>query len=315
VQRPLISIITPSLNASGTIDETLQSVVSQLDDDVEQLLIDACSTDGTLEIAGKYPHLSVRSECDRGIYDGMNKGAALASGEWLLFLQADDWLPSGALEAYRKAITVAPMAEVICGSASAVKESEGSWEAVWSVTDGDRKKLTCKNIALGEPMINARLFSKSTFQKLGGFSLEYSLASDRDLLLRASHAAVIQHEVDAMTYRYRWHAGSSTMTEGNALTQKLSRENLAIAKAHLQEASAGSRGVLLKWHDRLTVQAAMNALEHFQGRKLLQNIREGMSENQGWITCFAIEILCSLPGFLFRGGKTRTQLLKERRML
>jgi hypothetical protein len=164
-------------------------------------------------------------------------------------------------------------------------------------------------------MINARLFSKSAFHKLGGFSLEYSLASDRDLLLRASQAAVIQHEVEVMTYRYRWHVGSSTMTEGNALTQKLSHENLAIAKAHLQEASAGSRRVLLKWHDRLTVQAAMNALEHFQGKKLLQNIREGMSENEGWIACFAMEILRSLPGFLFRGGKTRTQLLKERMML
>jgi hypothetical protein len=70
--------------------------------------------------------------------------------------------------------------------------------------------------------------------------------------------------------------------------------------------------VLLKWYDRLTVQAAMNALEHFQGGKLLQNIREGMSENPMWIVGFAMEILRSLPGFLFRGGKTRTELLKER---
>jgi len=314
VQCPLISIITPSFNAAGTIGETLESVMAQLSNDVEHLLIDACSPDSTLEIASKYPHLTVRSERDRGIYDGMNKGVSLASGEWLLFLQADDWLPSGTLEAYRKAMTVAPMAEVICGSAEAVKESSGCWSTVWAVTDGYRKKLNLENIALGEPMINARLFRKNAFEKLGGFSLEYSLASDRDFLLRAAETEVIQYELDVMTYRYRWHAGSSTMTEGNALTAKLSRENLSIAKTHLQGTSEGSRRVLLKWHDRLTVQAAMNALEHFQSGKLLQSIREGMSKNPMWIAGFALEILRSLPGFLFRGGKTRTQLLKERNM-
>ena len=311
MQRPIISIITPSLRAAGTIGETLDSVLPQLSGDVEHLLIDACSTDGTLEIAGKYPHLSIRSERDRGIYDGMNKGAALAAGEWLLFLQADDWLPAGTLDAYRKAIKEYPMAEVICGSAEAVKESSGRCSAVWSVADRDQKKLTSENIALGEPMINARLFRKSSFEKLGGFSLEYSLASDRDFLLRAAETGVVQQQVDAMTYCYRWHAGSSTMTEGNALTAKLSQENLAIAKTHLPRASSTSRIALRRWHDRLTIQAAMNALENFQWRDLVKAYREGTAQNRGWILCFSGEIICSLPGFISRGGKSRTRILRE----
>jgi glycosyltransferase involved in cell wall biosynthesis len=310
VQRPLISIITPSFHAAGTIGETLDSVLPQLSGDVEHLLIDACSTDGTLEIAGKYPHLSIRSERDRGIYDGMNKGAALAAGEWLLFLQADDWLPAGTLDAYRKAVKESPMAEVICGSAEAVKESSGRWSTVWSVTDRDQKKLTSENIALGEPMINARLIKKSAFEKLGGFSLEYSLASDRDFLLRAVETGVVQQQFDAMTYCYRWHTGSSTMTEGNALTARLSQENLAIAKTHLPRASSTNRRALLRWHDRLTVQAAMNALENFRWKDLVQASREGMSENTGWVACFSEEILRSLPGFLSRGGRTKSRILK-----
>jgi len=310
VQRPLISIITPSLHAAGTIGETLDSVLPQLSGDVEHLLIDACSTDGTLEIAGKYPHLSVRSERDRGIYDGMNKGAALAAGEWLLFLQADDWLPAGTLDAYRKVVKESPMAEVICGSAEAVKESSGRWSTVWSVTDRDQKKLTSENIALGEPMINARLIKKSAFEKLGGFSLEYSLASDRDFLLRAVETGVVQQQFDAMTYCYRWHTGSSTMTEGNALTSRLSQENLAIAKTHLPRASSTSKRSLRRWHDRLTVQAAMNALENFRWKDLVQASREGMSENTGWVACFSEVILRSLPGFLSRGGRTKSRILK-----
>ena len=311
VQRPLISIITPSFHAAGTIGETLDSVLPQLSGDVEHLLIDACSTDGTLEIAGKYPHLSIRSERDRGIYDGMNKGAALAAGEWLLFLQADDWLPAGTLDAYRKAVKESPMAEVICGSAEAVKESDGHWSPVWSVTDASRKQLSAENIALGEPMINARLFRKSSFEKLGGFSLDYSLASDRDFLLRATEAGVIQYQVDSLTYCYRWHTGSSTMTEGNKLTSKLSQENLAIAKTHLPRASSTSRRALLTWHKRLTVQAAMNALENFSWKDLVQASWEGMSENGEWLASFAVEILRSLPGLLNRGGRTRSQILRK----
>lgn len=309
--KVLISIITPTFQAGSTLRETLESVRSQYGGDTEHLLMDAASTDETLEIAKGYPHLIVKSEKDRGIYDGMNKGASLATGEWLLFLQGDDWLPAGTLDSYRRAIASHPGAEMFCGDCEAVKERIEGWTPVWSVKDRDLKKLTVQNIALGEPMINARLIRRDVFLKLGGFSLNYSLASDRDFLLRCAEIQVPQAEIPAATYRYRWHAGSSTMTEGNALTAKLFRENLSIAKKHLQGTSEGSRRVLLKWHDRLAVQAAMNALEHFQGGKLLQSVREGMSENPTWIAGFTMEILRSLPGFLFRGGKTRTQLLKE----
>jgi glycosyltransferase involved in cell wall biosynthesis len=305
-RRPLISIVTPCLNAAGTIRPTLESLSTQLADDVEHLLIDACSTDGTLEIAREYTHLEIRSERDCGIYDGMNKGAALASGEWLLFLQADDWVPPGALAAYRQAIKENPAAEVICGSAEAVEETEGRWSPIWSVKDTSRKKLSAKNIALGEPMINARLFRKSLFDKLGGFTLKYSLASDRDFLLRAADAGVLQCEVDSITYRYRWHAGSSTMTAFNSLTARLSSENLIIARKHLEHCTSESRDALLTWHSRLTVQAAMNALERFDPG-FFTIAAEGFGKNPVWGLAMAGEVLRSFPGFIMRGFKTRTQ--------
>jgi glycosyltransferase involved in cell wall biosynthesis len=243
----------------------------------------------------------------------MNKGVALASGEWLLFLQADDWLPDGTLESYRDAITNYPDAEMICGSAEAIKEVNGTLQSVWLVNARKSKELTVKNVALGEPMINARLIRKGIFMRLGGFALDYSLASDRDFLLRAALQRVEQVEIPEMTYRYRWHEGSSTMTEGNSLTAKLSSENLAIAKNHLQRAVGNDRAMIRRWHTRLAVQSAMNALEILDWRKLLTIIREGISENLAWPLSFALEFLRSLPGFFLRGGKTRSQLLQERK--
>jgi glycosyltransferase involved in cell wall biosynthesis len=307
----IISIITPTFNAGSTIRETLESVRSQFGEDMEHLVIDACSTDQTLDVAKGFPHVVVRSEPDKGIYDGMNKGAELAQGEWLLFLQGDDWLPEGTIDAYCKAIASNPEAEMICGDCDAVRYSSGIWETVWSVTDPLIKKLTIPDIALGEPMINARLIRRDVFQKLDGFSLKYSLASDRDFLLHAAKRGIQQVEIDIATYRYRWHAGSSTMTEGNSMTGLLSAENQAIAKTHLLQSIGEHRRTLRKWHTRLTVQEAMNLLEKFEWIKLLQVCKEGACENPAWILSFALEILNSLPGFLLRRGKTRTRMLLE----
>lgn len=308
----LISIITPTFQAGSTLRETLESVRSQYGGNTEHLLMDAASTDETLEIAKGYPNLIVKSEKDRGIYDGMNKGASLATGEWLLFLQGDDWLPAGTLDSYRRAISSHPEAEILCGDCEAVREHIEEWTPVWSVKFRDLKRLTVQNIALGEPMINARLIRRDVFLKLGGFSLNYSLASDRDFLLRCAEMQVLQVEIPVMTYRYRWHAGSSTMTEGNRFTEKLSQENLEIAKAHLKQATATNKSVFLKWHDKLTVQAGMNALENLQISPLIDKFKSGSSKNPLWFLCFLGEILRCLPGFIARGGKTKKQTLNNK---
>jgi GT2 family glycosyltransferase len=243
----------------------------------------------------------------------MNKGARLAVGEWLLFLQADDWLPAGTLEAFRQGIQHHPTADLLCGGAEAVKEADNKWATLWSVTDVVRKRLTLENIALGEPMINARLIRRESFLKLGGFSLEYSLASDRDFLLRASEANLRQEEIPTTTYRYRWHSGSSTMTEGNALTNRLSAENLAVAKKHLSLAKGAQRRVMKQWHTSLTVQAVMNALESPGMPGLFSAISHGCAVDLSWPLCLIAEVARSLPEFLMRRGKTRSSIMREKR--
>lgn len=305
----LLSIITPTFNAGKTLRETLESVVSQIGDGVEHLLVDAVSSDETLAIAAEFPHLRITSERDGGIYDGMNKGARLARGEWLLFLQADDWLPRGTLEAYRHAIIVHPDAQMICGAAEAVRREGDRWVPVWSVSGRTARTLSVANIALGEPMINARLIRRDVFLELGGFSLEYTLASDRDFLLRAAESGLPHAEIDAATYRYRWHAGSTTMNEGNSLSGRLFSENLQIAKRHLGIVSQDDRKPLRTWHTLLRVQGAMNALESAQARVFLDHIASGTMSDPLWLLTLLGEIVRSLPGFLARGGRTRSRIL------
>ncbi|MDD5580241.1 MAG: glycosyltransferase family 2 protein [Methylobacter sp.] len=90
--RPLITVITVVFNGVSTVEETIQSVISQAYDNVEYIIIDGGSTDGTREVIKKYEYAIDYwvSESDGGIYDAMNKGLSLCSGEYVGMLNSDD---------------------------------------------------------------------------------------------------------------------------------------------------------------------------------------------------------------------------------
>jgi len=92
-----ISIITPSYNQGQFIEDTIQSILSQGYDNFEHIIIDACSTDNTLEVIKKYTHLIWLSEADNGQTDAINKGLLKATGNILCWINSDDVLLPGAL--------------------------------------------------------------------------------------------------------------------------------------------------------------------------------------------------------------------------
>ena len=87
-----ISIITVSLNSESFINDCLASVNQQNYNDIEHIIIDGGSTDKTINIVKKYSHIKkIVSEPDKGIYDAMNKGIEIATGEIIGFLNSDDF--------------------------------------------------------------------------------------------------------------------------------------------------------------------------------------------------------------------------------
>ena len=92
---PTITITTVCLNAEATLERAILSVLGQSYPKVEYLVIDGSSTDGTLDILNRYRgKIRIVSEPDKGIFDAMNKALRLATGDWILFLGADDYLIS-----------------------------------------------------------------------------------------------------------------------------------------------------------------------------------------------------------------------------
>jgi glycosyltransferase len=89
-----VSIITTAFNSEATIRDTLESVSRQDYPDIEHVVIDAGSTDRTVEIVRQFPHVSIIvSEVDHGIFHGMNKGLNVCTGDVICFLNSDDWYP------------------------------------------------------------------------------------------------------------------------------------------------------------------------------------------------------------------------------
>ena len=103
----LVTILTVAFNAEATIGKTIESVFNQTYDEIEYIVIDGASKDNTVQVAQSYQEmfddakgrsLRVISESDKGMYDGLNKGARMAHGELVGQINADDWYESDAVE-------------------------------------------------------------------------------------------------------------------------------------------------------------------------------------------------------------------------
>ena len=109
------SIVTPSLNQGRFLRDCIESVQAQTLVEWEHIVIDAGSTDETLDVLNAYPHLQWISEPDKGQSDGINKGFRRATGDWVMWLNGDDYLLPGALARVAAVAEQHPEADVIYG--------------------------------------------------------------------------------------------------------------------------------------------------------------------------------------------------------
>jgi glycosyltransferase involved in cell wall biosynthesis len=244
------TIITPCLNREKFIAEAIESVLAQQFNEVEHWIIDGGSTDKTLDIVRRYPHLHVVSEPDRGVYDAFNKGIERATGDALIFLNSDDLLTPGTLALAQQIFQSAIGTQIISGGCEIFRRTDGGKEIKMHCYDDPREnQLNFRNVTLGYPNINARIFRRSVFDKLGRFDLTYAIASDRELLLRGALANIPDAPVANILYRYRWHEGSLTMNAGNTTLSQAQHEGLTLVASLLAKPSVTDeqRRILQQW--------------------------------------------------------------------
>ena len=182
MNSPKISIITVCFNAEKTIRRTIESVVNQSYKNIEYIMVDGQSEDDTVSIIkGFENHISkLVSEKDKGIYDAMNKGIDLATGTYLLFLNADDYLISEtAVENIVNQINQHADKEIYYGNLVVYDHTSGRGK-IWQPDEVSGKLLF--NSTLPHP---ATLYRRSVFEKLGKFDATYKIAADYEFYVRA----------------------------------------------------------------------------------------------------------------------------------
>jgi glycosyltransferase involved in cell wall biosynthesis len=181
-RRPLVTIVTVVYNGADVLAATIESIISQTYPDIEYIVIDGASSDGTPAITAHYAsaitHL-VR-EPDRGIYDAMNKGIRLAQGEIIGFLNAGDcYLPKAIawmVDLYENSIPLTdPDYVLIAASLEVITKSGFHYLKQPNLWQLDR------DLSLPHPSL---FVTKNVFNQFGLFQIDYAIAADYDFVLR-----------------------------------------------------------------------------------------------------------------------------------
>jgi len=171
-----ISIITITYNSEKTLEQTILSVINQDYENIEYIIIDGGSTDGTINLIKKYqPKISYwHSEKDKGIADAMNKGIAAATGDIIGIIHSDDFYEPNAFKQVAECFKNTN-ADIICGNLQMWKN--GNLDYIFLSNPLNIKY----DMTINHPTVFVK---KNAYIKLGNFNTEYKYSMDYDLLLR-----------------------------------------------------------------------------------------------------------------------------------
>ncbi|GBU06995.1 hypothetical protein AwDysgo_03260 [Bacteroidales bacterium] len=199
-----ITILTPSYNQAQFIEENIISVQAQAKVEVEHIVIDGGSTDGTLAILKKYPHLKYLSEKDEGQADALQKGLEMSTGDIVGWINSDDYLEPDVLSQVVDSFESANI-DWLVGDITFLFDKDKYFRPEKSA------KITRQSL-LSDPNIlrqQGTFFRKRALQNVGGFDKKYQMVMDLDLwfrLLSLSEPLMIDRN---MAY-FRIHADQKT---------------------------------------------------------------------------------------------------------
>lgn len=226
-ERPLVTVITIVLNRKETLPQTIMSVLSQSYPNIEYIVIDGGSTDGTLDAMDQFGEkidLWI-SEPDRGTSDAFNKGLSLARGEFIFGLSSDDWIGADFIELAVKAL-LRTGADFVFGNMAMYTNGN-----LVSLIEPD--KDYAKSLMSGNPRFNypCMVIKREWFLNVGLIDMTYKIAGDYEWLLRFHQHGGKGHCEKLLTV-HRTTGGTGGRRPGESyLFQSLS-EQLRVLRQH-----------------------------------------------------------------------------------
>jgi glycosyltransferase involved in cell wall biosynthesis len=219
--QPLISILTPSFNQGRYIEQTITSVLKQNYARFEHIVIDGGSTDETIEVLKRYPHLKWISEPDKGQADALNKGFRMATGELIGWINSDDFYAEGV---FRRVADIFDDQSVqwTIGDVVDYCDSTGAESYVNSET------ITYQALIRNPDILRQQgaFFRSELIREAGGWNAEFYMVMDFDIWLRMAKLStpVMTHEKTAF---FRMHEEQKTQVH-NFLRQSKEIDRILI---------------------------------------------------------------------------------------
>jgi glycosyltransferase involved in cell wall biosynthesis len=181
----IFSVITPSFNCKDFILRNISSVRQQQfgGDKLEHWVIDGGSTDGTLEILRGEAGIHWISEPDKGLSDAVNKGILRSKGDWIIWLNADDFLAPNACTTFLQHVKEFPRARIFCGDVTILRY-DGSVEQTIPSWDYNLGELLESRTGMNQP---STWVHREVYEKAGLLDVENRYAMDYEWLVRAMH--------------------------------------------------------------------------------------------------------------------------------
>ena len=217
LNQPKISIITPSYNQGKYIESTIKSVLAQDYPNFEHIIIDGGSTDNTIQVIKKYPHLKWISEKDNGQSDAFNKGLKMSTGEIIGWINSDDFYKPNIFDSVVKAID--ENVDWIIGNICLLDEVAKTKQWIKS------PEITLRSLQRNPHIVRQQgaFFKKSTLVRVHGLDPKLELAMDYDLWLKLVKVST-PTMIDSDFAYFRLHA-----------IQKTTGKNRVIQAIHLNK--------------------------------------------------------------------------------
>jgi len=208
VKGPLVTIVTPSYNQAPFLEATIRSVLEQDYPNIEYIVIDGGSTDGSLEIIRKYASRLAfwSSEKDRGQTEALNKGFARATGEIMAWINSDDIYEPGAVRSAVEAMQAHPEMGLVYGDANFI-DDQAKVIGRFPAAQTDYQRLRRGYVHIPQ---QAAFFRRDLWQQVGPLDPSFFFAMDYDLWVRIAKLAPLLY-VPRTWANFRLHGDSKTM--------------------------------------------------------------------------------------------------------